>query len=136
MKLTLPILVSMFLALSTSQDRPIPYEETQLGMNQAAGKELQAAEAEMARLLDSLMKQAAGKADAIATLNKAQTAWKIYRDAQLDAMWPFPERGQYGSVHPMCVATTRTALTKTRLMELRAMLERVDGDVCNSSWPE
>jgi uncharacterized protein YecT (DUF1311 family) len=136
MKLALPILVSMLLGVSTSQDRAIPYEQTQLGMNQAAGKELQAAEADMATVLDRLMKQAAGKADAIAKLNKAQTAWKSYRDAQLDAMWPFPEHGQYGSVHPMCVATTRTALTKTRVIELHAMLERVDGNVCNSAWPE
>lgn len=138
MKLAILILVSMLLAVSTSQDSQIPYayEETQLGMNEAADKELHAAEAEMATVLDSLMKKAAGKTDAIAKLNKAQTAWKSYRDAQLDAMWPSPEREQYGSVNPMCVAMKRTGLTKTRVMELRAMLEPEEGDVCNSRWPE
>ena len=136
MKPTLPILVSMFLAGSTSQDRPIPHEHTQLGMNEAAGRELEAAEAEMAKMFDSLMKQAAGKADAIAKLNKAQAAWKAYRDAQVDTMWPFPDLGLYGGVFPMCVATIRANLTKTRVMELRAMAEPVDGDVCNSQWPD
>src|SRR5437867_10281949 len=117
MKLTLSILVSMLLAVSTSQDPPIPYEHTQLGMNEAAGRELQAAEAEMAKVLDTLMKKAASKAEAIAKLNKAQTAWKAYRDAQVDTMWPFPDRGLYGSVYPMCVATIRANLTKIRVME-------------------
>ncbi len=121
---------------STSQERPIPYEDTQLGMNEAAGRDLQAAETEMAGVLDTLVKQAAGKPGAIATLNKAQTAWKVYRDAQIAAMWPLPEHGQYGSVYPMCVAIVRAKLTNARVAELRAMLERVEGDVCNSEWPE
>ncbi len=136
MKLTGLILLSLPLIASANQNRSIPRDETQAGMNEAAGKELEAAETEMARVLDSLMKKAAGKADAVAKLNKAQAAWKACRDAQVDAMWPFPDRGLYGSVYPMCVATIRTNLTKIRVMELRAMLGQAEGDVCNSEWPE
>ena len=136
MKLTVLILLSIPLIASASQQRPIPRQETQLGMNEATGKELEAAETEMAKVLDSLMKKAAGKADAIANLNKSQSAWKAYRDAQVDTMWSFPVRTSYGSALPMCVATERTLLTKVRVAELRAMLESVEGDVCNSQWPE
>src|SRR2546427_408040 len=73
MKLTVLILLSMPLIVSASQQRPIPRQETQLGMNETTGKELEAAETEMAKVLDSLMKKAAGKADAIANLNKSQS---------------------------------------------------------------
>jgi len=136
MKLIPLVLMSVVLAATPSQDRPNRHEATQLGMNAAAGKELQAIDAEMAGVLDKLLTKAAGRAEPIAKLNKAQAAWTTYRDAQVEAMWPFPERQAYGSAYPMCVADARTSLTKMRVTELRAMLERVEGNVCNSQWPE
>jgi len=136
MKLVPLILVSLALAVPASQDRPIPREETQAGLNEAAAKEVEAAEAEMTKVLDSLVKKAGGKTDAIMKLNKAQAAWKTYRDAQVDAMWPFPDRTWYGSVFPMCAGGARVNLTRIRVTELRAMLKSVEGELCNSQWPE
>jgi uncharacterized protein YecT (DUF1311 family) len=86
-------------------------------------------------VLERLLEAAAGKAEAIAKLDQAQAAWKSYRDAQTDALWPSADRASYGSVHPMCVALARTNLTRTRTAELRAMLEKVEGDVCQPGWP-
>jgi len=136
MRVVLLLLVGVVLMLACSQNRAVPFEDTQLGMNDSAARALAAEEAEMARVLDSLATQAGGDADAIAALDRAQAAWRDYRDAQVRAMWPFPERASYGSVYPMCVVEAKARLTTLRLSELRAMLEPVEGDVCGSRWPE
>jgi len=115
-------------------------KQTQAELNQAAGKDLKDAEAEMThemtQLLDLLLKRADGNRGAIAKLTNAQTAWRVYRDAQVAARWPFPEKGRYGSVYPMCVASELTNLTNARIAELRRMLTSVEGEVCNSQWPD
>ena len=136
MKLMSLLLVTLALAGWTKASQTIPREQTQAGLNEAAGNDLKAAEAEMTLLLDRLMTKAAGKTDAVAKLTKAQTAWKAYRDSQVEARWPFPERRQYGSVYAMCVANELTNLTKARVAELRRMLTSVEGDVCASQWPD
>ena len=136
MKLMSLLLVFMAL-VGWTKAGPTPLrEQTQAELNETAGKDLKVAEAEMTLLLDRLMTRAAGKTDAIAKLTKAQTAWKEYRDAQVAARWPFPERRQYGSVYPMCAATELTNLTNARVAELRRMLTSVEGEVCNSQWPD
>lgn len=70
------------------------------------------------------------------TLREAQVAWENYREAQLRALWPFPDHTWYGSVNPMCVADSKVELTRARTRELRAMLKPTEGDVCGSQWPE
>lgn len=130
------LLIVAFLFGWTEVGPTSPKEQTQLELSQAAGKELKAAEAEMTALLGRLMKKGVGKKEAIAKLQRAQTAWKAYRDAQVGAKWPFPERGQYGSVYPMCAATELTNLTKARVVELQKMLTPIEGDACNSQWPD
>jgi len=111
-------------------------DQSQLGMNREAAAKLAAYESEMASVLGALAAKAKGNTDAIAKLDRAQVAWQAYRDAQVDALWPFPERSSYGSVNPMCVADARSVLTKARISELRAMLEPAEHDVCSSQWPD
>jgi uncharacterized protein YecT (DUF1311 family) len=105
-------------------------------MNEAAEERLKAAEAEMVKVLDSLIRKAEGKPEAVKKLRRAQAAWEAYRDAQIDAVWPFPERGSYGSVYRMCFAEVKRQLIETRTRELKSMLEPKEGDVCSSQWPE
>ncbi len=109
--------------------------QTQLEMNQAAGERLRAAEADLKGVIGALEAGAKGNAEALGILRKAQAAWESYRDAQLRAMWPFPDRGSYGSVMPMCVAAAKTEMTRARTRELRGMLTPVEGDSCSSQWP-
>ena len=110
--------------------------QTQAEMHEEASATLRATEAELKRVLDQLRAKAVGKKDALEKLRKVQVAWETYRDAQLGALWPAPDRGMYGSAHPMCVVAVRTELTKARIRELRDMLKPAEGDVCSSRWPE
>jgi uncharacterized protein YecT (DUF1311 family) len=135
MKTSLLVLVSIALVASGGQTQRVPYKDTQLGMNEAADKELRAAEREMSTLVENLVSKPGASPAAVAKLKEAQASWEAYRDAQLHAMWPFPERDSYGSVYPMCVAISRTALTKLRVAELQAMLNPLEYDACSSQWP-
>ncbi len=90
----------------------------------------------MKQALEALLEKAPDRAEAVAKLKKSQIAWEAYRDAQLETSWPFADRTWYGSVHPMCVAGARAALTEARTRELKAMIVSQEGDVCSSRWPE
>jgi len=127
---------SLLLPSPSIADDAIPWEDTQAGMTEAAEKGADAAEAEMRRVLERLVKEAAGKPEAVAKLRKAQAAWEQYRDAELEVRWPFAERGRYGSVYPMCLADRREALTRERVRALRSLLGEGEGDACTPEWPE
>ncbi len=111
--------------------------ETQFDLDVEAGHSLESAEREMTRVLSQLRARASGKPEAIAVLDKAQSAWTAYRDAQLHAMWPSDDKqGQYGSVFPMCFANAKATLTNKRTVELKAMLSTVEGEVCGHEFPD
>jgi len=120
---------------SAALAQEVPRENTQTGMNETAGKQLKAAEAEMQESLGRITLRAKDNPSAVAKLRNAQDAWETYRDAQLAAMWPGAAAG-YGSVQPMCVAFAKAALTEARTRELRQMETPVEGDACASDWPE
>lgn len=128
-------IILLMLLASAAVGQQVPYEETQAGMNEAAGRQLKSAEAEMQEVLEELNHRAKGDSTAVGKLRKAQDAWHAYREAQLKAMWP-GDPARYGSVQPMCVALTRTAMTQARTRELRQMQSRLEGDACAADWPE
>lgn len=125
----------LFLA-ATALAQQLPYEQTQAGMNEQARKSLATAEKELARVLDELEHRERDHGAALAKLHDAQAAWEKYRDAQLQALWPSPDQTGYGSVHPMCVADAKRALTEARIRELRAMVSPIEGDSCGALWAE
>ena len=110
--------------------------QTQLELNQSAGRDLEAAETRMNEVLARLFKMANGRPKAVAKLEQAQSAWRSYRDAHVKAYWPSDDLGQYGSVYPMCVALEMTRLTNARIADLQNMTPRGEGDVCACPWPE
>lgn len=93
---------------------------TQVAMNECAGKELRASEAKLAALLKSL---------GIGPEDRVQKAWEVYRDAQLEAIYPNPKE-KYGSVYPMCFALLKAKLAEGRIRDLKALTTSGEGDVC------
>lgn len=127
--------ILLMLLASAAVGQQVAYENTQTGMNDAADRQLESAETEMQGELDQMTQRAKRNSDVIAKLQKSQAAWQAYRDAQLEAMWPGDPAG-YGSVQPMCVAESKTAMTRARTRELRQMQSPSEGDACASRWPE
>jgi uncharacterized protein YecT (DUF1311 family) len=130
------VILATVIALCAATSTDGGNAQSQLEMNQAAARELQTVEADMNAVLERLFKLATSRPSSVAKLKQAQVAWLAYRDAHIRAFWPSEEPGAYGSVHPMCVANERARLTRARLAELRAMTERVEGDVCACQWPD
>ena len=113
---------------------PVLPAETQAGMNEAAGQQLRAAEAELERVLDALQTKHKGNPEALRRLRQSQAAWVAYREAQSELPWAPSQDNELGSVYPMCVANLKTHLTEARVQELRALLTSEEGDVCASHW--
>jgi uncharacterized protein YecT (DUF1311 family) len=95
---------------------------TQMELNECAGKELQQAEARLAAALRRL---------GIDPNGPEEKAWEAYRDAQLKAIYPSVsnEQAEYGSIYPMCWATLKRKLTESRLRDLKALTTN-EGDAC------
>jgi uncharacterized protein YecT (DUF1311 family) len=95
---------------------------TQMDLNECAGKGLRQAEARLAALLKRLR---------IDPNSPEEKAWEAYRDAQLKAIYPpvGNEQAEYGSVYPMCLATLKKKLTESRIRDLK-MLTTTEGDAC------
>lgn len=104
---------------------------TQSDMNECAGAEYRAADAELNKVYKQLM--ATGDEPFRKRLQAAQRAWLAFRDAHLAATYP-PEEGTsrgYGSARPMCTPLLLKDLTVERTRQLKAYLERIEGDVCS-----
>ena len=97
----------------------------------------QAATAEMERIYGLILQRFEQDDLFIAKFQAAQTAWKQYRDAHLEALYPAKDkRLAYGSVYGRCRQTALAELTRQRIEQLRPWLDGVaEGDVCAGSLP-
>lgn len=112
--------------------------ETQSDLNESAGDQLSQAQQQLDRLIAKIQDHYQDKPLFLGKFEKAQAAWKAFRDAELDAYYPPTEFGDtfasYGSMYPMCYAEKKRALVEARIKQLEPWLEGVDeGDVCAGS---
>lgn len=119
---------------------PLLFGQSQTKMNQDAVSELKKVNEEMVSLYQKIVAKYSKGSEADLTFvqkfEKAQSAWIAYRDAHLDAIFPSTTPNKYGSVQPLCVATVKTELTRSRITQLRQWSEGVEeGDVCLGSRP-
>jgi uncharacterized protein YecT (DUF1311 family) len=110
---------------------------TQLGMNECAALHAQEAETEMLETLRQIRLRYAKDALFLAALEQAQTEWLRFRNAEMAALFPEPEKQvAYGSMYNMCAATQRRRLIQLRTAQLRLWL---DGEPetrgCSGSLP-
>jgi len=65
------------------------------------------------------------------SLEKAQKLWKEFREAHIGTLYGVESpRATYGREYPMCLAISRTTLTRARIRELRRLLEHDGETVC------
>jgi len=112
--------------------------KTQSGLNECGRADDAAADRELNRVYQRILKKYADQPLFIERLREAQRAWLKYRDAQIAMKYPAAkddrEQALYGSVYPMCYATYKAELTARRSKELREWLSGTkEGDVCAGS---
>jgi uncharacterized protein YecT (DUF1311 family) len=124
----LNLFLCMMLAVAATQ------AQTQLDLNLAACAELDAADAELNRTYQDILRHYRGETLFLAKLKTAQRAWIAFRDAELEAIYPAAEkRIEYGSMYPMCRCAVLADLTTRRTEQLKTWLDAEEGDPCGGS---
>jgi len=86
--------------------------KTQAELNQCASDEAARADAELKTSYKRLLTQIAGDSLAIAKPEEAERAWRSYRDAYIEAVYPAQDKQvAYGTEYPMDVNLLRAKLT-------------------------
>jgi uncharacterized protein YecT (DUF1311 family) len=107
-------------------------------MTEAACEASKRADAELEKAYLALRALHEKDRASLARLEKVQGAWKAFRDAYLDFLYPSDAPpGYFGSVEPMCFCGAAEALSSGQLREFKRLLERPqhDGDVCSGYVP-
>ena len=109
--------------------------QTQAEMNQGSCSKYKDADAEMNKLYKQILNEYKSKPIFIQKLKAAQRAWLRFRDAQLDSLYPAPNKAtEYGSVYSMCRCMVLEELTNQRKEQLQRWISGVEeGDVCSGS---
>lgn len=130
MRLTFLIVLSLLAALGSTQ----AMAQTQTGMNADACATERKADAQLNDVYRKVLAEHKGDAAFLAKIRDAQRAWLVFRDAELDAIYPAADKqAEYGSAFPMCHCLERTALVEQRIRQLSAWLKPAEGDVCRGS---
>ena len=122
-------------AVQTARAGCLESSVTQLETNQCVGDKRRAADAELNVIYQRLQKLYADRPEFLDKLKRAQRAWIAFRDAEMEARFPGPDkRITYGSVYPMCGGLLLTELTRKRVVDLKVWAEGTqEGDVCSGS---
>lgn len=111
---------------------PCQSAQTQLDLNQCYCDEYQRADADLNKVYQKLLSVNAREQEFTEKLKTAQRAWIVFRDAQLESLYPATTdpRAQYGSVYPMCYCLAQKEMTVQRADQLKRMLNSKEGDAC------
>jgi uncharacterized protein YecT (DUF1311 family) len=124
----LAMAICPWLALAGGVDKAPPVDDA---------IDYQAAAAEMEQLYTLIIQRFKGDAVFVTKLRAAQLAWRRFRDAQLEALYPAADKQlAYGSAYSGCRQMAMAVLTRQRIEQLRLWLIGVaEGDVCAGSLP-
>lgn len=99
--------------------------KTQGEMNTCANEEATRVDAKLKDVYRKLLSKAASEPEAVAKIERAETAWVAYRDAFIDAMYPAKDKqAAYGSIYPMEVDLLGAKLTQQHISALRELLQQ------------
>lgn len=104
-------------------------------LNKCAAKEFKKADKELNATYQKILTEYADDHLFIAKIKAAQRAWLIFRDAEMEALFPCQEAETcYGSMYPMCYSLVIAHLTDDRIKQLKKWTESVDdGENCVGS---
>ena len=107
---------------------------TQTEMNICHCNELKKADNAMNNIYQRVLSKYKDDKVFISKFKNAQRKWIALRDADLQALYPSEEPGEYGSVNPMCRCIILLNMTKERIKWISQWdLGVSEGDVCSGS---
>lgn len=111
------------------------FSQTQDAMSKDACAQAKQADAALNKTYTQIQKEYAKELPFVRKLRIAQRAWVAYRDAQIEALYPNPDkRTSYGTVYPTCRCAALARLTALRTEELKKWIDGAqEGDTCSGS---
>lgn len=127
------LVASCWLAPAALAQQAAP--STQAGMDASANTGFAAADRQLNKVYQEVLKKHAGDTEFTTRFRAAEKAWLAFRDAEVAAHYPARDAlTEYGTAYPMCVADLKTRLTLQRIKELQAWVNGAqEGDVCAGS---
>ena len=98
-------------------------DRSQRSMNMAAGREVKRADDTLNEIYNKVLLKHKDDKNFIDKFTKAELAWIVFRDAQLESIYPAQDKQAYGSVYPMTYALEKATLTWDRVKQLNQWLE-------------
>jgi len=131
MKLALFLsLLALSVSSSAAQDSPAyssctSKAKTQTELNVCASEEASRADAESDAAFHALLSKAAADSEALEKIQIAESAWRAYREAFVDAMYPAKDKqAAYGSIYPMKVDLLRAEFAREHLAALKKLSQQ------------
>lgn len=124
-----------YASASTDVEGCLRAAATQWEMSRRAGVAYADARRELDRVLEKIRTVYAGNAEFISALGVSQNAWQRSVDADLEMLYPGPDKQhQYGSAYGMCAGLDKVSMTLARIEFLKKWLTgNEEGDVCGGS---
>ena len=110
------------------------FGQSQLDLNDSAASNYEKADKELDAVYHQILKEYRSDTAFIRNLKNAQRLWVLFRDAEMNAIFPELPDSYYGSVQPMCWSMELTSLTQERTQKLKVWIDGIEeGDVCSGS---
>jgi uncharacterized protein YecT (DUF1311 family) len=107
--------------------------QSQPDLQICAAQEAKRVDAQLNSTYQRLIAKAMNDPVAVEKIEASQRAWVVFRDAQLEAMYPHEDnQAEYGTAYPMCVLLLKNDLARQRTRMLSKMLNPVEGEVCDA----
>jgi len=125
----------VFASAAGSEENCHENARTQPELNECGGKDLDKADTELNKVYKQILSENSHDPKFIEKLKKSQQAWLKFRDAEMEAIFPHRDEGNYyGTVLGMCYPLRKAFLTNQRTAQLRLWIEKTpEGDVCRGS---
>ncbi len=107
--------------------------QTQADLNQSTCADVVTAKKKLNSVYQKVLNHHKGDAMTTAAIQKSQKAWLAFRAAQLEAIYPNPDKSNYGTVYDMCLCIESTKLYEQRIKQLSEWMVSREGDVCSGS---
>lgn len=125
----------MVMSMPSAYSACMDTASTQQAMNACANVDYAAADKKLNEVYQQIQVKYKADPTFLQKLQKAQKAWLVYRDAQIDLFYPHrAEPHYYGSILNMCIPIKLQILTEERTKMLTDWLTyQGEGDDCSGS---
>ena len=135
MRAAMNSVIISILIVAVFQEPALTFDRAQRRVQEDPCETVRCAEAELDRIYSQILERYRDDTLFIAKLEVAEKAWRTFRDAHLESLFPAePKPEVYGSAYRYCHCRVLAAMTRARITQLIRWVQGVEeGEVCSGS---